>query len=104
LTPIREVPTLISLIGRRVMDRPSSQSFSHNVLGCLTAAFVLTVLVPTSPVAPLPKDDYRRAAQAALEKYHFAEALQNFEQCLKWEPKNAELHLLAAQAARRKGE
>ncbi len=86
------------------MVRVSFQSPFRHVFRSPVAVFALIVFVPSSPAAPLPKEDYRRAAQAALEKYRFAEALKSFEQCVKLEPKSAELHLLAAQAARRGGE
>jgi len=54
-------------------------------------------------VTPLAADRQHALALQALERYEYREAADHVEKSLWWRPGNANVHLLAAQTARRRG-
>src|SRR5262249_42802435 len=69
----------------------------------LPMVLVLAASGPAALAVPAPSADHVAAAKKALQKHHVEEALKHLQAALKADPKNAELQLLAAQAARRCG-
>jgi tetratricopeptide (TPR) repeat protein len=64
---------------------------------------VLLFLVGAGIAAPFLWANYHlRAAQQAIDRFHFDEAQRHLDLCLKVRSGNAAVHLLAAQAARRR--
>jgi tetratricopeptide (TPR) repeat protein len=74
----------------------------RSLAGLLALLLVLGGLAVAAP--HLWAWHHLRAARADLGRYHFAEARDHLDRCLRVWPKNADAHLLASRAARQAGD